>query len=68
MKRLIPLLTMIVCSGCATPSIHVAVNCGGTEAKQSVKTDQDQAPTTSTSAAIPVSVGASPSSTGTVNK
>jgi len=49
-----------------TPLINVSINNGGDSSKQSIRGESDQAPTTN--AAIPVSVGAQPNSTGTVGK
>lgn len=66
MKTLI-LSIFLVMAGC-TPLINVSINNGGDSSKQSIRGESDQAPSTTTSAAIPVSIGAKPNSSGTVNK
>ena len=55
--------------GC-TPMISnvVQMGCGEDKVSLSNKADSDQAPTNSTSAAVPVSVGASPVSSAAANK
>lgn len=56
-------LLFIFLSGCQT--INLSTNAGE---RNTVKANDNDTPNTSTSAAIPVSVGAQPNSTGTVNR
>ena len=70
MKHLISVLGMaLMVSGC-TPLISNVVmqGCGEEKVTMSNKADADQTNTPTTSAAVPVSVGASPVSSGTVHK
>lgn len=63
------LILCLICSGC-TPLISNVVQLGSGQDKvtMSNKADADQSPQTPVNAAVPVSVGATPTSTGTVQK
>lgn len=65
MRKLI--LLCLLLSGCT--SINVSLNStAGDSNKPAIRTDADQSPATPINAAVPVSVGASPNSTGSVGK
>ena len=64
--KLALILAVALLTGCTTLNSTFTLTCGESN-KIAVKTDSDQTPTTTTSAAVPVAVGATPASSGTVN-